>query len=86
MVEKTRLFSKGELCELHLALRRERMLPVARIAVVNIPLSIGDKFYRTELYFINRAKSIKIDVLSKIPHNEIKTQKQLYRYFGELNQ
>lgn len=82
-LEQTRLFNYSELTEIRSALRRERMIPADRIAVINVPLRPGTYKYKTIVYFINPDRDYHICIWTKVPYDEVNATKQLYNFFGK---
>lgn len=78
----SRLFTKNELIELYQILKRERMLPVAKIALINIPLRPGSKAYESKLFFINLDKTLPTTIVSRLPIHEVNATRQLRKYFS----
>lgn len=78
---KSRLFNTNELIEIRNALKRDRMLPVDRIGLYNVP--DFDGYILTFIYFATETMSKKITIRSKHVYHEIEAAAQLRKHFAK---
>ena len=78
---QSRLFNTNELIEIRNALKRDRMLPVDRIGLYNVP--DFDGYVLTMIYFATETMSKKITIRSKHVYYEVKAAAQLRKHFAK---